>query len=34
MAVNAKETMGVLFLADRYQLTENDCVEIYKESYR
>lgn len=34
IAVNAKETMGGLFLADRYQLTENDCVEIYKESYK
>lgn len=34
MAVNAKQTMGGLFNSDRIQLTTEDCVAIYKESYR
>lgn len=34
MARNAKDTMGRLFLNDRQPLTEADCVEILKKSFR
>lgn len=34
MAYNAKNVMGGLFMCDRSELTIEDCVEIYKESYR
>lgn len=34
MAINAKETMGGLFNSDRKQLTTEDCVKIYKDSYK
>lgn len=34
MAQNAKDTMGGLFMADRKELTIEDCVNIYKESYK
>ncbi|MCI1648415.1 MAG: iron-containing alcohol dehydrogenase [Bacteroides sp.] len=34
MAINAKETMGALFEADRVQLSTEDCVNIYKDSYK
>lgn len=34
LAKNAKETMGGLFLCDRAQLSLEDCVKIYKDSYR
>ncbi|MCK9159884.1 MAG: iron-containing alcohol dehydrogenase [Bacteroidaceae bacterium] len=31
---NAKETMGRLFACDRAQLSDEDCVAIYQESYK
>lgn len=34
MAKNARETMGGLFMADPCDLTHDECVNIYKESYR
>lgn len=34
LAVNAKETMGGLFAADRYDLSVEDCVSIYRASYK
>lgn len=34
MAQNAKDTLGVNFLNDFYQLTNEDCVAIYQESYK
>lgn len=34
LAINAKETMGGLFLADRYELSIEDCVSIYKAAYK
>lgn len=34
MAKNAKETMGGLFMCDRSELSVNDCIEIYKASYK
>ena len=34
MARNAMDTMGGLFLCDRYQLTVQDCVEIYTKAYQ
>lgn len=34
IAINARETMGGLFMADRKQLSVEDCVNIYKESYK
>lgn len=34
MAINAKETMGGLFLADPCPLSVEDCVKIYEKSYR
>ncbi|AET68662.1 alcohol dehydrogenase, class IV [Desulfosporosinus orientis DSM 765] len=34
MAQNAKDTMGRLFLCDRIELSLEDCVAIYKASYR
>jgi len=33
-AVNAKDTMGGLFLFDRIQLSKEDCVSIYTASYK
>ena len=33
-AKNAMDTMGFLFRCDRNQLSLEDCVEIYKESYK
>lgn len=34
MAANAGETMGRLFLSDRCELSHEDCVEIYRRSFR
>lgn len=34
MAINAKETMGSLFLSDPLPLSQADCIKIYEESYR
>jgi len=34
LATNAKETMGGLFACDRIQLSHEDCVKIYQESYK
>lgn len=34
LAINAKETMGGLFEADRYDLSIEDCVSIYRASYK
>lgn len=34
LAVNAKETMPGLFGADRYELSLDDCVAIYREAYQ
>lgn len=34
LAVNAKETMGGLFAADRYELSVDDCISIYNSSYK
>lgn len=34
MVKNARETLGVNFMNDPYQLTDEDCVEIYQESYK
>ena len=34
MAVNAKETMGGLFLNDPAPLSVEDCVKIYQKSYK
>jgi alcohol dehydrogenase len=34
LATNAKETMGGLFLANPYELKHEDCVEIYRKSFR
>ena len=34
LAINAQETMGGLFAADRYKLTVEDCISIYKASYK
>lgn len=34
MAINAKETMGFLFLCDRKELSAEDCVSIYQNSYK
>ncbi len=31
---NARETMGKLFAADRSELSEDDCIAIYNESYK
>ena len=33
-AVNAKETMSFLFMFDRDQLSIEDCIQIYKDSYK
>lgn len=33
MAKNARETLGVNFLNDPVQLTDEDCVSIYQKSY-
>lgn len=34
LANNAKDSMGGLFTVDRYDLTIDDCVSIYKNSYK
>lgn len=34
MAVDAKETMGVLFFCDRFEMSDEDVVSIYEKSYR
>lgn len=34
LADNARETMGMLFDADRFSLTRDECVEIYTFAYR
>lgn len=34
MAKNARETMGGLFMCDRSELTHEECVAIYKASYK
>ncbi|EHI97596.1 Alcohol dehydrogenase [Clostridium sp. DL-VIII] len=34
MAKNAKDTMGILFMLDRSELSIEDCVKIYQESYK
>ncbi|MGE4588859.1 MAG: iron-containing alcohol dehydrogenase [Acidaminococcaceae bacterium] len=34
MAQNAKDTMGGLFMCDRIELTNEDCVNIYQKSYK
>lgn len=34
MAKNAMDTMGGLFMCDRYSLTVEDCVEIYQNAYK
>jgi len=34
LAVNAKETMGGLFTADRYELSVEDCISIYRAAYK
>ncbi len=34
MAKDAKNTMGVLFFCDRFELTDEDVVRIYQKSYR
>jgi alcohol dehydrogenase len=33
-AHNAKDAMGVLFLADRWELSIEDCIAIYEASYK
>ncbi len=34
MVQNARDTLGVNFLNDPYQLSDEDCLKIYSESYR
>jgi len=34
MATNAKDTMGFLFTCDRREISVNECVAIYRESYK
>ena len=34
LAKNARETMGGLFFLDPDNLTHDDCVKIYQESYK
>ena len=34
MAKNAKDTMGFLFKCDRSELSVDECVDIYRESYK
>lgn len=34
MAKDARETMGGLFLCDRFDMSESDVISIYQESYR
>ena len=34
MAANARETMEFLFLCDRCELTAEDCVSIYRNSFK
>ncbi len=34
MVQNARDTLGVNFLNDPYTLTDEDCIEIYKKSYK
>ena len=33
-AANARSTMGILFKMDRIQLSDDDLVKIYTESYK
>ena len=34
MAKNAKDTMGFLFTCDRREISVDECVAIYRESYK
>lgn len=34
LAKNARETMGGLFMCDPYEMSHEDCVEIFKKSYK
>lgn len=34
MATNARETMGGLFAANPCEMTHEDCVEVFRKSYR
>jgi alcohol dehydrogenase len=34
MAKNAKDTMGFLFMCDRKEINVDECVAIYRESYK
>ncbi len=34
MAKNAKDTMGFLFMCDRSELSVDECIDIYRESYK
>ncbi|MBW6410008.1 hypothetical protein KYD98_07875 [Clostridium sp. YB-6] len=34
MAINAKETMGGLFMCDPCPLSHEDCLKIYEKSYK
>ena len=34
MVQNARETLGINFANDPYQLTDEDCISIYQESYK
>jgi len=34
MAKNAKDTMGFLFTCDRREIDVDECVAIYRESYK
>ena len=34
MAKNAKDTMGFLFMYDRREISVDECVAIYRESYK
>ncbi len=34
LAANARETMGGLFSMDRYALSDAECVELLRRSYR
>ena len=34
MVQNARDTLGMNFANDPYQLSDEDCISIYKDSYR
>ena len=34
LAVNARETMGGLFLANPCEMTDEECADIFEKSYR